>query len=124
MPDLQYRPEGNIKHPAGGEVLLFSKKEQSNNFLVDLDRRDTGKVIDGFKVVYTLITIIDIKQLVLFGQLFLNLAGEGGKFFLAFGITDDRGHSIKEPQKLRLVSGGFGATTDRKHQHDSKEKKG
>ena len=86
-------------------VIGFAVQKQRNDTFIHLHWGNTGGIVDGFES-WNIVIIVNIKQLVIFLQIIMDLLGDGLEGILAFCKTFDGRQRIKE----RQVGCGIGNT--------------
>ena len=108
VPELQHTAHGNIYGPAGEDIIVLAVLEQADDPPVHFHRGDARLVVDSFQVVYAGVVIVDIKELVVFQQLIMDLLGLGLKGLLGLGVAQDGGDGVKQRQERGLILPGRG----------------
>ena len=95
VPDAQHRAEGHVHLAAGGFVHLFGFHQQVHNAVIHRHRALGRAVVQIIQVGHALVVVVDIVQLVVFGQILMQSVHLPVPFLLAGGVADHGGHGVE-----------------------------
>ena len=103
MPDREYTSHGHINFSTCFLIFLSGKLQKPDDLRIYRDRGNPGVVVDGFDVIYTIIIIVNIKQLMIFLHGIFCQMLIFRKLFLTLRADCNAGNGIKIIQILRVI---------------------
>ena len=95
VPDAQHRAEGHVHLAAGGLVHFLGFHQQVHDPVIHLHRALGGAVVQVVQVGHALVVVVNVVQLVVFGQILMQGVHLLVPFLLAGGVADHGGHGVE-----------------------------